>query len=276
MSRSGRGQGVLLYYRQWLQPYVQGFEVCDKSVWLMLRAGADTPVLTVAVQYLNPGRATAMRSEWFSQLQDRLVAAKQQGHVLLMGDFNAHTKLLRDHEQTAQVFEQLGMAGLLPVPGVPDRCNTDVSRHNAYGQALVSMCRATGVVIANGRVAGDLQGASTFVRADGVSSVIDYCLVDTELLPAMQELRVGPKPWMWGDHNPMAATLRVQQFGFGVVTPESIGTGGTGSANGKVPRWDPARKAEYGSVLAEGQAAEALVVIQQGVVSGTLPADQAA
>jgi endonuclease/exonuclease/phosphatase family metal-dependent hydrolase len=83
--------------------------------------------------------------EWFSQL----VTANQQGHVLLMGDFNAHTKLLRDYEETGQVFDQLGMAGLMPVPSEPDRCNTDVSRPNAYGQALVSMCCAAGVVIAS-------------------------------------------------------------------------------------------------------------------------------
>jgi hypothetical protein len=52
---------------------------------------------------------------------------------------------------------------------------------------------------------GDAQGFSTFVRADGVSSFIDYCLVDAALVSALTELTVAPKVWEWDDHHSMVA-----------------------------------------------------------------------
>ena len=51
-----------------------------------------------------------------------------------------------------------------PVSTHPPRRNQDTSRPNAYGKALVELCRNTCVGIANGRSAGDVDGAVTYDR----------------------------------------------------------------------------------------------------------------
>ena len=270
-NRSGRGQGVLLYYREWLQPFVKHVRALDRSVWLTLQGNADAPALTVAVQYMNPGRPATTCKEWFGQLQEHLVDACTRGHVIVLGDFNAHTRTLSDHVDTRQLLDDLCLGRLVPEGVIPVRHNTDTSPANPYGQALVDVCQATGVVIANGRAPGDEHGARTFL-ASALPSVIDYCLVDTCCFPMVQSLCVEDKPWDWGDHAPIMAVLQLDAFQLDAPG----GASGSVSQSARVPRWDPNKKVEYGQALCTGQAGAKLAAIQQGVSDGSLQPEVAA
>ena len=70
-----------------------------------------------------------------------------------------------------------------------------------HGRALLQFCRTTGLLVCNGRVAGDVpaQPTSRGVRGDA-QAVVDYFLADPQLLPLVRSLRVAPAPLGGSDH----------------------------------------------------------------------------
>ena len=70
---------------------------------------------------------------------------------------------------------------------------------NSNGQLLLDILKQSGLRIANGRVCEDKQiGAYTFVGSRG-SSLVDYCIVNTELLSDFSSFYVHD-PNMLSDH----------------------------------------------------------------------------
>jgi hypothetical protein len=74
------------------------------------------------------------------------------------------------------------------------------------GRALLHLCQATGVLIANGRVQGDLQGSPTCFSGP-TGSVIDYFLASPSLLTQAAELRVLPPVPEYQQHRPLELRL---------------------------------------------------------------------
>ena len=93
--------------------------------------------------------------------------------VPIVGDQNARTGVRPDYPAGDLSG---GGDGLLPVPtcSVEARRNAD-QEGNAHG-LLLTLCKRTGLRIANGRTEGDREGAFTYVSPSGGASSVDNIL----------------------------------------------------------------------------------------------------
>jgi hypothetical protein len=215
----------------------------------------------------------------FGEFQQDLCAARQAGRFLVLGDFNAHTGLLCDWDDTRALMNELGLSALAYEGVVPPRRNTDTRPADGYGQSLIDACKSAGLLIGNGRLPEDTHGARTFLR--GNPSVIGYCLLDPALYTLVRSFAVQQKLWEWGDHAPLSVVVGL---GFLFARAGQAG-GGASSAQQqqqqqlqprRIPKWDPERKELYALALSTGEVGKALQGIADGVKSGQLPAAVAA
>jgi hypothetical protein len=143
--------------------------------------------------YYNKSGAPSVDSIW-DALQQDVLEFKTTGSVMLAGDFNARVGAAADHEEHTEwegTEEHTGVAPPLDdlrmqrvLQNLPRRDSQD-SECNEMGRFLLDMCKATGLLILNGRLPGDEQGACTFYGPIGKeksgSAVLDYCIATPDL-----------------------------------------------------------------------------------------------
>ena len=220
---------------------------CD-SVWVRIDRRAlsfgDRDLLIGAV-YVSPLTSTvyladqAGRSNGTAGEQANRAALVYEGHVqhmldsvarptdlvLLAGDFNAHTRGLDDapcntpNASLERMMGPLGAAIVGDIGSVPPRASSCGQPVNASGTALINMARANGLVILNGRVAGDESGAVTF-PGSRAGSVIDLFLSPPAVWQRARSLAVHTHPITLSpagrlparaasDHRPVSLALDV-------------------------------------------------------------------
>ena len=196
-------------------------------MWLRLEGGPclARPLFLAAV-YLPPYRSKyglqspSELDEYFALLGDEVAAALGSvaggADVALAGDVNAHMGVQQDFADHSDLLEAalhdaaedvlLPCAShdtaYVPIPRASS-CRAPVCKQ---GSALLQFCCATGLLLFNGRVKGDLHGASTcFTGSDG--SLIDIIAGSPSLLLQAAELLVLPPVPEYRGHRPLALTL---------------------------------------------------------------------
>lgn len=213
-------------------------------VWVRWRSpGTPGPGIMVAVVYFPHSKSQQWQSRPAGGEVDTAatafheLAVEIQGYhaagasVMVMGDFNAHTKGLNDAPNSLQCEWYTPGAGL--VGNVPDICarqNEDQHASDALGSLLTSMCVHSHCVILNGRTPGDQHGACTRVsncegdgggERDGLGegakrhiggsssyrptqpSTLDYGLCSIPLMSSVKQLVVLPGTRAVSDHKPL-------------------------------------------------------------------------
>ncbi|GLC33248.1 hypothetical protein PLESTB_001753600 [Pleodorina starrii] len=177
--------------------------------------------------------------------------------VLMLGDLNARVagvSELPDVDGDAELAEftqaELGQANLLRA--IPPRRSEDTS-DNVFGRALAALCQELELVVLNGRVNGDPQGACTFWSPAGQGrSMIDLFVASPALFFRADRLHVTNIPVaqsgvkvgsLMSDHCPVSLDLRVLRQG---ASP-------AGRSSPRA-RFDVRRKARYASLFAADDA----------------------
>ena len=205
---------VACYVRTCRVPYVK--HVCSRpgACWVSIQLPGRKQ-LFVAVCYMphmqsvalrpnaeSTGRSTttapqrrAALQELYEQLRRECYDFARSGDIIITGDLNARTGTAP--ELPAMMTDEwagLAQAGV-PLPEsvlhyhhmlqvIPARVNTDVTC-DAAGRMLLEFAAEQGLVIANGRLPGDLHGACTFQVVHNhrtKRSTVDYCLVSPDLV----------------------------------------------------------------------------------------------
>lgn len=158
----------------------------DGVLWLRMCGVHGLPGnLSIAVCYLPPGLSSAAAASWFETLADESAQAMAAGLVLICGDFNGRTAEEPDTPD--------GNA-------VPPRRSADPVLAG-HGRALLAFCHTTGLLLCNGRVAGDVPAQPTSRgQRGGAQAVVDYFLACPQLFPLVRSLSVAPAPPAGGDH----------------------------------------------------------------------------
>ena len=195
--------------------------------WLRFDGGPrlQRPLL-LAAAYLPPTsskyglRRSPERDDYFLLLGDEVAAAMAAApggtDVLLAGDFNAHTgnqQDFADHSALLQAALDVAAEDVL-VPcsqqdaacDPPPRASTCTAPVCAQGTALLQLCCATGMLLLNGRVHGDVPAQPTCFTGH-CGSVIDYLVGSASLLAQAAELRVLPQVPEYRGHRPLELTL---------------------------------------------------------------------
>ena len=137
--------------------------------------------------------------------------------IILIGDFNSRTSTLSDLlELENNIFNtdfldvESNISEKLESFGIPaNRTNMDKIT-NTNGNSLIDLCQCLDLKIVNGRCGSDKGiGKLTFHGPNG-SSLIDYCIVSTELLPCIKNFNVDPLDKCLSDgHCPISLSLHL-------------------------------------------------------------------
>ena len=189
--------GVAVFVKHRLAPSttVVRFHAELGMVWL--KVAHDRARLTptyICALYLPHERSTYYNhvdkeSHWKALAED-VAEFAACGSVLLVGDWNSRVGRESDlGEREADELEHIHAHTGIPVPqtaarapggALPKRACMD--RHdNAMGRRLLRLCRSHGLIILNGRLPGDEQGAWTFHGPRGAKSMIDVAVASPEL-----------------------------------------------------------------------------------------------
>ena len=191
-------------------------------LWVRLDGPPFSSPLFLAAVYLPPYgskygcRSPTALAEYFTLLGDEVAAALSTAggaHVLLAGDFNAHTGSLPDSaDHSALLQAALGDDSgecLLPCAApaaelaAAPRASSCGAAVCEQGRAFLHFCQATGMLIGNGRVQGDLHGSPTFHSG----AVLDYFALSPLLLQQATTLQVLPPVPEYQQHRPLALEL---------------------------------------------------------------------
>jgi hypothetical protein len=209
---------------------VRSWRSWEGVAWVQIRGG-DGPPRYVACVYLAPHQTTDQLAVFFGRLQHDVLAAQAAGgSVCTGGDLNGRTATMPDWDEGEAGHTPQEQGGLLPFAAVPAALAARVSCDcvvNSQGRALLGFCAAAGLVIANGRMAGDQTGEWTFhSMANAGRSVVDYFLLSGEVVGVTGNKLVVQPPADRFDH----ATLRLQLAGDSLAA-----SAGPGSVEGLGP-----------------------------------------
>ena len=220
-GRTTRG-GIACYYRDSIAPHIRDVSalVADDApsaadptksfaVLRVDKAAGFARDLYIVVTYVVPiadnGISTASRGVW-----DALTAcvqwALERGHVLVVGDQNARTRVLPDFPDVIMAGEDQTLLSSGPTRAL--RRSQDTGEPNSHGRNMLAMCKGTGLRIANGRSQGDTAGAYTYLSPSGDGSVVDYALACPATMALLCRLRVVPAPC--SDHNAVVVHLALE------------------------------------------------------------------
>lgn len=243
--------GVGCYVKKWLVPHVEVVREYPELgiMWVHINQLAhDGSDLYVAIVYLPPSESTYYtsvlgvgRDKHWDQLLEDIRLFNTLGKVVMIGDFNARTASGDEGNVGSVGVEEDGLKG------VDITCRKSMDMHtNVMGKELLLCCRKGGLVIGNGRLPGDEEGAFTFSgfgrKEDKLpSSTIDYIIMSHELCFQDGKVRDGLSMHvkdfkecpcrdngMRFDHKPVSVTLlldvlQVKQIRAGKVTTSKEG-----------------------------------------------------
>ena len=136
---------------------------------------------------------------------DSLREQYDEAHVCILGDLNARTAACNDY-----IVDDLAKHMPNEEWYIPDLFNIKRRSQdnviNTYGKKLLDICKEHCLHMCNGRK-NDTTGNFTHVSMRG-SSVIDYCLVDTDLFDLVSYFAVGQEDF-GSDHLPCDMKLNV-------------------------------------------------------------------
>ena len=132
----------------------------------------------------------------------RNVILPKKGKIIIQGDLNAHTNTGSDTIRPDK-FDNI------PIPNlgnIPERNSEDKLPSDHRGKELLELCKASDLVILNGRKTGDIFGKLTSFQWNG-SSVADYVVVSQSIYDNIEYFKVREYiPWL-SDHSAVSYKL---------------------------------------------------------------------
>ena len=126
------------------------------------------------------------------------------------------------------------------------RNNSDSHEPNKNGNALLDFCKTTSLRIVNGRVLGDLSGATTCLAdrsdIDVLPSTIDYFLASASLFRDLEYCQVNDRT-VHSIHSSVSVSLRIS----GIYRTKTSNT--NLSFDHKTYKWESGDNLVYSSVL---------------------------
>ena len=206
-----RSGGLCIIYSHDISDHISFAESnCELVQWVKISKNilsTDKDVL-LGNTYIPPDRTRYQSLTPFQELQEDILKFDDY-HICIAGDFNSHTKNLRDYiVRNDFVPEQLefdedaqnGLTSLNLLTSnniILDRQNSDTSRVNSYGRLLIDFCKSNNLLLANGRLGSDKIGKAT-TRDE---TVIDYMIANPFLLIQTENFTVHDYDNIFSDRH---------------------------------------------------------------------------
>ena len=276
-----RSGGIATLTKQTIRSYVNIVESKSKYVsWLTISIALTgfSKDLLVGGVYVPPEGSRYGSVDSFDDIEQELTRVLQHRDylVLLLGDFNAHTKCLKDHFEIEpeDVIHSYLPCDILneDYTFVHERVSEDKHRPNNYGYRFIDLCKSQSLLIFNGRVGQD-NGVGKLTCNN--ASVADYAIGSMFLLSKADELCVHPFNALFSDvHCPLTLTIRLgapSRPCADSVSQREAGSSGqneariAGDVNGeeKIRRWEESKAAAYEAMITEDKADELATFIEE-------------
>ena len=143
---------------------------------------------------------------------------KEKGHVMLMGDLNCRTGTADDYISTGRSRNFVNIINddpTIEIDDVINNCTVNIRKSrasqdkvlNEYGRELLTICKRNNMFIVNSRFGDTPDGSYTCHTSNG-HSVVDYFIVDAELILNVTEFSVGEDTPL-SDHNCTRTTMQI-------------------------------------------------------------------
>ncbi len=117
----------------------------------------------VCFMYVSPDKSgKEFGIDVYDKVTNELSSYSTKGKCILLGDMNAHTHLVPDYIVNDEISESIDLPLDYTVDVPMNRRNSDKSKLNDHGKALLDMCFSSGYRILNGRKIGDMLGDCTY------------------------------------------------------------------------------------------------------------------
>lgn len=207
-----RSGGLAFAYKFELHDFISilSNETCI-SQWFKLSTtftGLDVNIVIGNV-YIPPEGSKYSDKDNFETLTAQILDYSIDNHIIMCGDFNAHTGTLDDicnfdHNvlNTLELNDNFMNDFLNDLRdndatiNLPLRKNSDVKRINNYGKELIDLCKNLNLVVVNGRAGNDSSLGKCTTKDN---SVIDYFLVNPTLFEHINEFEVHPFDRLFSD-----------------------------------------------------------------------------
>ena len=175
----------------------------------------DLYICSVYIPPENSSREKRMNKNHFIELAEKINKIKSE-NIILIGDFNARTKIFDDViEYEDDINDHMPAALLSCIKTL--RSNQD-KKGNKYGRSLVDLCLKQNLYIANGRTLGDLRGKVTCYQKKG-ASLVDYAIISEKLHSCVYTLNISD-PFLASDHSVLKLTLKLPKETTQIVSNE--------------------------------------------------------
>ena len=199
----GRSSGgfLLLYKKSFSKHTTILKQKHNYCVWFKI--STNQQCYFVGLVYIPPQTSNTFEDKFdfeeiFNTIQEEIDLYKQQGFVILLGDWNARVGTLDDQTDLNDDLQ-------LSKPISVDRVITD-TKYNTYGFELVQLCLNTGMLLLNGRWGKESQNW-THYYCSGTCTVCDWALTDARLWENIESFKVG-KENFFSDHVELGLSIK--------------------------------------------------------------------
>ncbi len=188
----------------------------DDSMWFRIdpKLGLAKSDVYLGAIYIPPEKSSFTVNnalDHWDIIEREIASFKYKGKLLLCGDFNSRSGLLKDHIplDSCDSFTHLPSSYTPDPHFIRNRCNLDTTVNN-YGRQLIDVCNGQFLCILNGRVMGDYFGNYTCLKYNG-SSVVDYNLISKDIFSIVESFNVLPLT-EFSDHRPLSLNLNTSNI----------------------------------------------------------------
>ena len=242
-----------LYCRQEL---VKGVTKIKSSsldmIWLKLDHGyfGLPQDLYICVAYLFPDSSPYARdTDIFKEFSNEIDFYSRLGNIAIIGDLNVRVGRKQELHIDINVDDET------PVYNIATKCRVPLRKGedqviNTRGRKLMQLMTDHDLLIANGRVCGDLGGNFTCCQWNGLS-VVDMMIVPSQFLSRLNFLKIGDFDW-YSDHALLSADISVDIAKYRELP------GNWQEIHRQFQNWDVETKNNFKSLLSNSRYAERL------------------
>ena len=177
---------MLIYCKDHLHNFIKQTQITPHYVWLEVDKGIFVNMeenLKICAVYNPPDNSPYCNKDIFEEISEHMLTwANSNSAILIVGDLNARTAELSDHEE----IDKLDNTPILSREKIPSKRSNCDKKDNKMGRKLLHLCKSHNLQLLNGRATGDHGGAlSFFDNREGASS-IDVLIASDPPLPSVK------------------------------------------------------------------------------------------
>ena len=211
-TKKGRfSGGISVYYKNCYKDKIQIVEKHQRGIlWLKIKSDVFlfNEDVYVCNLYIPPHGSKVINTQdidIYELLEQDVLRFKDRGKLFITGDYNGRTASETDVLDFDRYLDDETLYEFIDKTFLTTRVNQD-DVIDSYGRRLLSFCKITDLIIANGRLGEDSNlGQYTFVSHNGCS-VVDYLLCSFADSQRIKNFRIlGCNEF--SDHSPVYFTL---------------------------------------------------------------------